>query len=323
MTSARPYPPKPAEVYFFGTCLVDLIYPEAGLAAVELIEREGVRVIYPQGQTCCGQPAFNSGYVREAREVARAQLALFPKPIPIVVPSGSCGAMLRVHTPKLFDPEGFEPGGEPDSEPGGEPGSESGSAAADPSFGAAAAERAQARAEASQARALGARVFEWSEFMLHVLRVSLSDRGAPCRVTYHPSCHLLRELGVTDAPQRLLGQLRQVELVPLPAAEQCCGFGGTFSVKHGEISAAMVADKCAAVRESGADVLVSGDAGCLMNIAGALDKAPLRSGASPLRGAAALRGAGAPNAAGRPVHAGKPVRALPLAQFLKERVDGT
>jgi len=279
MPPSRPYPPKPAEVYFFGTCLVDLIYPQAGLAAVELIEREGVRVIFPQGQTCCGQPAFNSGFRREAREVARAQLALFPKPIPIVVPSGSCGAMLRVHYPQLFDP-GEEPGG-------------------------------VTAAETEQARALGARVFEWSEFMAHVLEVRLTDRGAPCRAAYHPSCHLLRELGVTDAPQRLLGQLRQVELVPLPAAEQCCGFGGTFSVKHGDISAAMVADKCAAVRESGAAVLVSGDAGCLMNIGGALEKTRMRADA------------GGRKQAGRPIDAGKPVRAVPLAQFLKERVDGT
>ena len=148
---------------------------------------------------------------------------------------------------------------------------------------------------------IGARVFEWSEFMVYVLDTRLSDRGPRCRVTYHPSCHLLRELGVTDAPQRLLGQLGQVELVPLAAAEQCCGFGGTFSVKHGEISAAMAADKCAAVRESGAEVLVSGDAGCLMNIAGTLEKSRRQPEA------------GAP----------RPVRAVPLAQFLKERVDGT
>ncbi|MFI5400168.1 MAG: (Fe-S)-binding protein [SAR324 cluster bacterium] len=266
----RPYPPKPAEIYFFGTCLVDLLYPDAGLAAVELIERAGVRVIFPQGQTCCGQPAFNSGYRREAREVARAQLALFPKPIPIVVPSGSCGAMLAVHYPDLF-----------------------------PS-GAAAAEHARARA-------LAARVFEWSDFLVNVLRVGLEDRGAPCAVTYHPSCHLVRELGVASTPLTLLRQLSRVRVLPLPEAEQCCGFGGTFSVKHGAISAAMVADKCACVRETGADVLVSMDAGCLMNIAGALEKSR-----APRIGPGA--GAGA-TAGGGP-------RVLPLPLFLKERVDG-
>ena len=231
----RPYPPKPAEVYFFGTCLVDMIYPQAGLAAVELIEREGVRVIFPQGQTCCGQPAFNSGYRREARDVARAQLALFPKDIPIVVPSGSCGAMLAVHYPHLFDP-------------------------ADGST----------ETEHAAAEALAARVFEWSDFLVNVLKIRLEDRGARCSVTYHPSCHLQRELGVTDAPLALLRQLKHVEVRPLPEAEQCCGFGGTFSVKQGGISEAMVADKCACVRETGADVLVSMDSGCLMNIGGAL-----------------------------------------------------
>ena len=254
----RPYPEKPTEVYFFGTCLVDLVYPHAGLAAVELIEREGVRVIFPQDQTCCGQPAFNSGYRREARAVARAQMGLFPKSIPIVVPSGSCGAMLAVHYPGLFDP----------------------------ADGATEAEHAQAQA-------LAARVFEWSDFLINVLRIRLEDRGPKCPVTYHPSCHLQRELGVTQAPLSLLGQLQHVELHPLPDAEQCCGFGGTFSVKQGAISEAMVADKCACVRETGAQVLVSMDAGCLMNIAGALEKA------------------------------GSKVRAVPLPQFLWERVRGT
>jgi L-lactate dehydrogenase complex protein LldE len=254
---SRPYPPKPDEVYFFGTCLVDLMYPRAGLAAVELIEREGVRVIFPQGQTCCGQPAFNSGYRREAREVARVQMALFPKPIPVVVPSGSCGAMLRLHYPALFD-----------------------------------ATDGATEAEHTQAVELAGRVFEWSEFLVHVLHARLEDRGPPLPVTYHPSCHLMRELGIRDEPLTLLRQLMQVELRPLPEAEQCCGFGGTFSVKQGAISAAMVADKCACVRETGAGVLVSGDSGCLMNIGGALKKA------------------------------GSPVRAVPLAQFIWERVTG-
>ena len=264
----RRYPPKPAEIYFFGTCLVDLLYPDAGLAAVELIEREGVRVIFPQGQTCCGQPAFNSGYRREALEVARAQVALFPKPIPVVVPSGSCGAMLAVHYPDLF---------------------------------------ASDAAAAQRARALAVRVFEWSDFLVNVLRIGLEDRGAPCTVAYHPSCHLVRELGVTSAPLALLGQLKSVRVLPLPDAEQCCGFGGTFSVKHGAISEAMVMDKCACIRETGADVLVSMDAGCLMNIAGALEK----SRAAPL----------APGAGGRAAAAATP-RVLPLPLFLKERVDG-
>jgi L-lactate dehydrogenase complex protein LldE len=248
-TAPRRYPPKPGSVYFFGTCLVDLFYPDAGLAAVELIEREGVRVIFPQGQTCCGQPPFNSGYRAEARAVARDQLALFAEPLPVVVPSGSCGAMLRVHYPALFY---------------GEP-------------------------EQAAAEALAERVFEWSDFMVNVLRVRLEDRGPPVRVTYHPSCHLLRELGVRDAPLALLRALDAVELLPLPDAEECCGFGGTFAVKMQALSEAMVADKCRAVAQSGAEVLVAADSGCLMNIGGALARA------------------------------GRPTRCLPLAQFIAER----
>ena len=246
----RNYPSKPEAVYFYGTCLMDTIFPEAGLAAVELIEREGVRVIYPQEQTCCGQPPFNSGYRKEALTVARSQLRLFRKPIPIVVPSGSCGAMLRVHYPHLFQ---------------GEP-------------------------EESTAREVSERVFEWSDFLVHVLRVRLEDQGPPVKAAYHPSCHLLREMGVKDAPEELLAQLERVEILPLADAEECCGFGGTFSVKMAAISQAMVEDKMAAVAGSGAEVLVSLDCGCLMNIGGAMEKS------------------------------GHNIRTLPLPQFIKSRV---
>lgn len=246
----RAYPAKPEAVYFFGTCLMDVFYPDAGVAAVELIEREGVRVIYPQGQTCCGQPPFNSGYREEARRVAAQQMALFPKPIPVIVPSGSCGAMMRVHYPALFAGE----------------------------------------AEHSAARSFSERVYEWSEFLVNVLRVRLEDRGTPLKATYHPSCHLLRELEQGEGPLALLRQLGNVELVPLPQAEECCGFGGTFSVKHEAISGAMVHDKAENVRATEASVLVSADSGCLMNIGGAL-----------------RRGGG-------------PIAVKPLAQFIHERV---
>ena len=248
--SQRPYPAKPDEVYFFGTCLVDTIYPLAGLAAVELMEREGLRVIYPPGQTCCGQPPFNSGYCQEARQVAASQMALFPKPIPVIVPSGSCSAMMHEHYRTLF---------EDDAE------------------------------QTAQAEEFSGRIYEWSDFMVNVLAVKLKDLGPPVKVTYHPSCHLLREMRVRDAPVQLLRQLRQVEFLPLPDAEECCGFGGTFAVKHAHISWAMVEDKRHAVEESGAEVLVSMDCGCLMNIGGAM------------------------------ASAGQTTQAVPLAQFLKER----
>jgi L-lactate dehydrogenase complex protein LldE len=245
-------PSKPEEVYFYGTCLVDLFFPEAGLAAVELMERAGVKVIFPQGQTCCGQPPFNSGYREEARAVALAQAALFPKPIPVVVPSGSCGAMMHHHYPELFRDGQEEP---PHSSPAG----------------------------------FAARIVEWSDFMVNVLGVNLRDSGPPVKVTYHPSCHLQREMGVRDAPLQLLGQLSGVEVLPLPRAGECCGFGGTFAVKQGEISQGMVEDKRRGVAQSGAEVLVSMDCGCLMHIGGAMAKA------------------------------GQPGRVMPLPLFLKER----
>lgn len=253
-STGRDYPAKPEAVYFYGTCLVDMVYPQGGLAAVELLEAHGLRVIYPQDQTCCGQPPYNSGFNKEAREVARAQMALFPKPYPVVVPSGSCGAMMHRHYPHLFH-------GEPD---------------------------------APQAIDLAARVFEWSDFMTGVLgglpplaRQSNSadtQPDSPIKVAYHPSCHLLREMGVRDAPLTLLSQLPGVRVVSVADAEACCGFGGTFSVKMEVISGAMVKDKATAIAQSGAEVLVSMDSGCLMNIGGALDKAghPIRSVPLPL-----------------------------------------
>ena len=249
----------PGEVWLFGTCLVDTIYPQAGVAALELMERAGVRVLYPPGQTCCGQPPFNSGYLADARAVARQQMACFPGEAPIVAPSGSCAAMLRHHYASLF-------AGEPD---------------------------------AAQAAAFSARVWEWSDFMLRVLGATLdamlTDSGPSVRVAYHPSCHLLREMDVREAPLALLGHLGGVEVMPLADAESCCGFGGTFSIKQADISAAMVGDKVRAVVESGAEVLVSMDAGCLMNIGGALQKAGGRAAT---------------------------IRVLPLPAFLLERCTG-
>ena len=221
----------PPAVTYFGTCLVDLFYPEAGLAGIRLLEREGVRVIFRQAQTCCGQPAFNCGYHAEARAVARAQLALFPSGIPIVVPSGSCAAMMRHHYPALFE-------GEPDHE----------------AF-----------------VALAGRVHELTWFLVHVLKVKLADRGEPVRVTWHASCHAAREMGIRDEPKSLLRQLSGVELVELQRERECCGFGGTFAVRYPEISGAMVTDKAADVVATGAKELLSGDCGCLLNVSGALE----------------------------------------------------
>ncbi len=225
------YPAKPSSVYFYGTCLIDLIYPQAGMDAMRLIEREGVKVVFPQGQTCCGQPAYNSGYDDETRAVARRQMKQFPGSEPIVVPSGSCAGMLRDHYPDLF-------------------------------AGTADFEQAQVFAE---------RVFEFTEFLVHVLQVKLVDNGDPVKVAIHTSCSARREMGVADEHRALVQQMDKAELVVQDRETECCGFGGTFAVKAADISAAMVADKCDAIVATGCQQLVSGDCGCLLNISGALE----------------------------------------------------
>ena len=221
---------RPEKVYFFGTCLIDLCYPQAGLAGIELLRREGIQVVYPQAQSCCGQPAYNSGFPEEARKVARQQLKAFPKDDPIIIPSGSCGGMLKHHYPHLF---------------AGEP-------------------------EAAEAQRFASRVFELTEFLVKVLDVKLEDRGQPIQVTWHSTCSALREMRVIEYSKSLLRQLKNVELIELQREHECCGFGGTFSVKQPDLSAAMVADKAADVAQTGAARLLSGDCGCLMNIGGAL-----------------------------------------------------
>jgi L-lactate dehydrogenase complex protein LldE len=228
---------KPGAVYFFGTCLIDLLCPEAGLSAMRLLRREGIRVIFPRDQTCCGQPAWNSGYRKEARAVARIQLDAFPEDLPIVVPSASCGGMLKVHYPELF-------AGTPDE---------------------------------ARAIALAGRVVELTDFLVRVLDLRPEDLGPPLRLALHNSCSARRELNVADAAVELLGRLRGVEVLEPDHAYECCGFGGTFSVKQPEISAAMAADKATELTATGARVLVSQDCGCLMNLGGTL----ARRGAGP------------------------------------------
>jgi L-lactate dehydrogenase complex protein LldE len=240
---------KPQEVYFFGTCVVDLFFPEAGLAGIELLEREGVRVVFPRGQTCCAQPAFNCGHHEEARAVARAQIALFPRDLPVVVPSGSCAGMMKHHYPDLFE---------------GTP-------------------------EHAAAVAFASRVHELTQFLVNVLGVRLTDRGEKATVTWHSSCHGLREMGLEAEPKALLAQLSNVTVVPLTRERECCGFGGTFSVRYPDISTAMVTDKIADIAATAATTVLSADAACLLNIGGALEKT---------------------GAAARPMH---------LAEFLRER----
>ncbi len=230
----RQYPAhQPAQVSLFGTWVADLFFPEAGMDAIHLLEREGIRVHFPQGQSCCGQPAYTSGYTEQAREVARTQLALFAGDWPVVVPSGSCAGMLREHYADLFKDE------------------------------PAALEQVQALAE---------RTYELAEFLLSVCKAQLQDSGEPVKVALHNSCSARREMNTHLHGRALLAQLARVERVDHSHESECCGFGDTFSVRMPDISGAMVADKTRALQESGAHRVISADCGCLMNINGALEK---------------------------------------------------
>lgn len=217
------------KVSLFVTCLVDGLYPKVAEAMAKILARYGVKLEFPQVQTCCGQPAFNSGYWDEARDGAITLLDAFEDSDFVVSPSGSCVGMIHHHYPKLFED--------------------------DPVL----LDRAHRLAEKS---------FEFSQFLVNVLGVK--DLGAyfPHKVTYHPSCHGTRILGVKEEPLLLLENVKGIELIPLPNAEDCCGFGGTFCVKMSDISGAMVQEKMEHVVESEAEVLVGMDMGCLMNIGG-------------------------------------------------------
>ena len=220
-------------VALFVTCLNDTLFPATGRAVVTLLERLGHEVTFPLEQTCCGQMHVNSGYPQEALPLVRRFVRVFAEEELVVAPSGSCVAMVREHYPRLARELGDEE-------------------------------------LAAQARELGGRVLELSELLVD--RLGLEDVGAryPHRVTYHPSCHGLRALGVRDQPLRLLRAVRELELVELPDAEQCCGFGGTFAIKNADTSIAMLEDKLRAVDATGAQVCTAGDNSCLMHVGGAL-----------------------------------------------------
>jgi L-lactate dehydrogenase complex protein LldE len=226
---ARQYPRKPSNAYLFATCLVDQFAPTAGVDTVRLLEREGIAIHIPKQQICCGQPAYTSGFANQARAVARRQFALFPESWPVVVPSGSCAAMMREHFPKLF--------------------------AGDPIL-------------AQQSRALADRVFELTEFLVHVVGFDRTDNGEPCIVALHTSCQARREMGSHETSASLLHGLSQVLVAGQVREEECCGFGGTFALSHPDISEALVTDKVESIRAAGADRVVSADCGCLLNILG-------------------------------------------------------
>ncbi len=226
-------------IALFITCLADTLYPDVGRATVTLLERLGHEVTFPRAQTCCGQMHTNTGYQRDALPLVRNFVEAFEGSDLIVAPSGSCVGSVRHQHAMVARAGGDE-------------------------------------ALAVQAEAVAARTYELSELLVDVL--SVSDVGAyfPHRVTYHPTCHSLRLLRVADKPLQLLRAVRGIDLVELPGADECCGFGGTFAVKNADTSSAMLADKMRHVLDTRAEVCTAGDSSCLMHIGGGLSR--LRTG---------------------------------------------
>ena len=220
-------------VSLFVTCLVDQLFPRIGMDMAAVLERAGYRCEFREAQTCCGQPAFNAGFTSEAREVARHFLRVFEDAEYIVVPSGSCCSMVRHHFADLFVEN-------------------------DP--------------EKQAVRRLEGRVFEFSDFLVSVAGVEDFGSRFEGVVTYHDSCHALREMRIKEQPRRLLAGVRGLELREMEPGEECCGFGGTFSVKLGELSSDMLDGKIKAIRATGADAVVSIDPSCLMQIRGGLSR---------------------------------------------------
>ena len=232
---------RPKRVALFVTCMVDMLYPGVGIAACELLEKNDVEVIFPEEQTCCGQPAFNAGYRDEARKLARRFLAVFAPLVEsgevdaVVAPSGSCATMTSHFFELIF-------------------------------------QESQETDLAHQAERLASVTFELTEFLVDVL--GIVDTGAQLqgKATYHPCCHLYRELGVDRQPRTLLDGVEGLEVVDLPHADDCCGFGGLFAIKNSGISAAMGRAKATNAEQSGADAIVLCDVSCMTHINGILSR---------------------------------------------------
>ncbi|MBF0355448.1 MAG: (Fe-S)-binding protein [Alphaproteobacteria bacterium] len=224
---------KAPRVGLFATCLVDAMRPSVGFATAKLLEDAGCIVEVPVGQTCCGQPAYNNGDRETARAMARKLIDLFKNYDYVVAPSGSCAGMLHAHYPALL--------------------------ADDPNY-------------AALALSLSQRSYELVSFLVRVMKVETTHAALAETVTYHDSCSGLRELAIKDEPRLLLQKVEGLDLKELSAAEECCGFGGTFCVKYPEISTKMVDDKLADIESTGAATVLGGDLGCLMNIAGRLKR---------------------------------------------------
>jgi len=221
------------KVGLFVTCLVDLVRPQVGFAAIKLLERAGCEVVVPKSQTCCGQPAWNSGAKKHAADIARQLVQAFETFEYVVVPSGSCGGMIKHHYPEVLKD--------------------------DPKF-------------AARARALAAKTYELMQFLVDVRGLSDLDVNFNGSLTYHDSCSSLREMGVKEQPRKLLQSLSGMEICELKEGQVCCGFGGLFSVKYSDISERMADDKIADAVASGAKTLTGGDLGCLLHLAGRMKR---------------------------------------------------
>ena len=220
------------KVTLFIPCFIDQVMPEVGISTVKVLEALGLEIDYPTQQTCCGQPAFNSGAWDQARDAARHAIGVFEKAEIIVTPSGSCGAMMKVFYPELF----------------------------------------KDTAEYKDACVLAGKVWEFSQFLVNKLRVTDVGASFDGKATFHDGCHSLREMGARNEPRELLKNVKGLELVELDPPETCCGFGGTFSVKFPMISSAMGEGKCEAITATKADYVISLDSSCLMHVQGMLNK---------------------------------------------------
>lgn len=220
------------KVSLFITCLVDMFYADAGKDMVEVLERQGCELSFPKGQVCCGQPAYNSGYVESSKSAMKNMIKTFEHAEYVVTPSGSCATMFKLYPEVFKDDTQWQ-------------------------------ERAQKLAD---------KTYEFTQFLVDVLEVENVGAKLTGKATYHPSCHMTRLLGAKEQPKKLLAQVDGLEIIPLPNGHNCCGFGGTFSVKMGDISEQMVDEKVNSAMQTEADYLIGADCGCLMNIGGRAER---------------------------------------------------
>ncbi|RDU61038.1 (Fe-S)-binding protein [Helicobacter marmotae] len=222
-------------VFFFSTCLGGVAYADTCVNAIKLLQKEGCEVVFKKDQTCCAQPTYNSGYYEQSRKVALHNIELFSGEEPIIVPSGSCVGMMREDYVELFE-------GTSDFE---------------------------------RAKQFSSRIYDLGEYLHKVLKVKYEDKGNPTKVTWHSNCHALRTAKVINSAKALISSLSNVELVELEREAECCGFGGTFSIKEPEVSNAMVNQKIQDILSRDVEYVISADAGCLLNISGAMKKQKL------------------------------------------------